>query len=106
MRKTLLTVALALVAALTAGAQDNTKGYYKDIFMDSGIMLTSRTDLPVTEMLGLSMEAFVSTKHSYTEPYKFTVTDTLRQRELITGSPMDENGILLYPDGAPRFRMI
>ena len=106
MRKTILTVALALVAALTAGAQDNTKGYYKDIFMDSGIMLTSRTDLPVTEMLGLSMEAFVSTKHSYTEPYKFTVTDTLRQRELITGSPMDENGILLYPDGQPRFRMI
>jgi len=106
MKKTILTVALALVAALTAGAQDNTKGYYKDIFMDSGIMLTSRTDLPVTEMLGLSMEAFVSTKHSYTEPYKFTVTDTLRQRELVTGSPMDENGILLYPDGAPRFRMI
>ena len=107
MKKTIiLTVALALAAALTAAAQDNTRGYYKDIFMDSGIMLTSRTDLPVTEMLGLSMEAFVSTKHSYTEPYKFTVTDTLRQRELITGSPMDENGILLYPDGAPRFRMI
>ena len=106
MKKTILTGALALVAALTAGAQDNTKGYYKDIFMDSGIMLNSRTDLPVTEMLGLSMEAFVSTPHSSTTPYKFTQADTLRQRELISGSPMDANGILLYPDGAPRFRMI
>ena len=97
---------LAAALCLTAGAQDHAPGYYKDIFMDSGIMLTSRTDLPVTELLGLSMEAFVSTKHSYTLPYQFTATDTLQQRELIAGSPMDENGILLYPDGAPRFRMV
>ena len=105
MQKILLT-AFAAALCLAAGAQDNTRGYYKDIFMDSGIMLTSRTDLPVTRLLGLSMEAFVSTKHSYTEPYKFTPIDTLRQRELISGSPIDENGILLYPDGAPRFRMV
>ena len=97
---------MLLAAALTTGAQDNAKGYYKDIFMDSGIMLTSRTDLPVTELLGLSMEAFVSTQHLPSAPQPFTPMDTLRQRELIAGSPMDENGILLYPDGAPRFRMI
>jgi glutamine amidotransferase-like uncharacterized protein len=97
---------LAALIPFAAAAQDNTKGYYKDIFMDSGIMLNSRTDLPVTEMLGLTMETFVSTPHSSTSPYKFTRADTLRQRELVTGSPMDENGILLYPDGAPRFRMI
>ena len=106
MKKIILLAALALSAALGAGAQNNTRGYYKDIFMDSGIMLNSRTDLPVTDLLGLSMEAFVSTKHSSTPPQHFTATDTLRQRELIVGSPMDENGILLYPDGAPRFRMI
>ena len=105
MRRLLLT-AFAAILTLAAGAQDNSRGYYKDIFMDSGIMLTSRTDLPVTELLGLSMEAFVSTKHSYTEPYKFTSVDTLRQRELIAGSALDENGILLYPDGLPRFRMV
>lgn len=104
--KKLLLSAFAAALCLAAGAQDNARGYYKDIFMDSGIMLTSRTDLPVTESLDLSMEAFVSTKHSYTEPYKFTPIDTLRQRELISGSPIDENGILLYPDGAPRFRMV
>ena len=97
---------MLLAAAFAVQAQDNAKGYYKDIFMDSGIMLTSRTDLPVTEMLGLSMEAFVSTQHEPSPPQHFTAVDTLRQRELVTGSPMDENGILLYPDGAPRFRMI
>ena len=104
--KRLLLTAFATALSFIGSAQDHAPGYYKDIFMDSGIMLTSRTDLPVTDFLGLSMEAFVSTKHSYTEPYKFTATDTLRQRELIAGSPIDENGILLYPDGAPRFRMI
>ena len=104
--KRLLLTSFATALCLAASAQDHAQGYYKDIFMDSGIMLTSRTDLPVTEFLGLSMEAFVSTKHSYTQPYKFTATDTLRQRELIAGSPIDENGILLYPDGAPRFRMV
>ena len=105
--KRFLILTAALMAALSgARAQDNTKGYYKDVFMDSGMMLTSRTDLPATELLGLSLEAFVSTKHSYTLPYKFTHTDTLRQKELFSGSPIDENGILLYPDGQPRYRMI
>ena len=106
MKRTLLPAAVLLAAAFAAGAQNNAKGYYKDIFMDSGIMLTSRTDLPVTDLLGLSMEAFVSTQHASSAPHPFTSADTLRQRELIAGSPMDENGILLYPDGAPRFRMI
>ena len=104
MKRFFLLFALAL--SCVCWGQDNTKGYYKDIFMDSGIMLNSRTDLPVTEMLGLSMEAFVSTPHSSTAKYKFSRTDTLRQRELIAGSPIDENGILLYPDGQPRFRMV
>ena len=84
--KRLLLTTFAAALCFAAGAQDHIPGYYKDIFMDSGIMLTSRTDLPVTELLGLSMEAFVSTKHSYTLPYQFTPTDTLRQRELIAGS--------------------
>ena len=104
--KRIVIIGLATLLSYTAGAQDHTRGYYKDIFMDSGIMLNSRTDLPVTELLGLSMEAFVSTKHASSPPQHFTLADTLRQKELITGSPMDENGILLYPDGAPRFRMI
>lgn len=105
-RHLLLAAATTCALALGARAQNIPDGYYKDIFMDSGIMLTSRTTLPSADALGLSMEAFVSTRHSYTQKYRFTPTDTIRQRELIAGCPMDENGILLYPDGQPRFRMV
>jgi len=87
-------------------AQTTSRGYYKDVFMDSGIMLTSRTDLPAARLLNLSMESFVSTPHSYTKAYSFTHADTLLQTQLISGSDMDQNGILLYPDGQPRFRMV
>ena len=81
----------------------NSYGYCKDVFMDSGINVTSRRDLPATRFLGLSMEAFVSASHS---PNKLTLRDTVIQNEMICGSADDLNGILLYPDGEPRFRMI
>lgn len=81
----------------------NDKGYYKDIFMDAGINLTSRTDLSAARYLNLSMEKFVSADHKTTRHIQL---DTLLQRSIINGNPIDENGILLFPDGAPRFRMI
>ena len=42
-----------LVAAMSCGmlhAQDNSKGYYKDLFVDGGISLTSRDKLPAAEV--------------------------------------------------------
>ena len=85
MKKILCAAALLAVLPTFLGAQNPARGYYKDVFMDSGIMLTSRTTLPVTNLLGLSMEAFVSTKHSYTDPYQFTQADTLIQTALFSG---------------------
>ena len=82
----------------------NSYGYYKDIFMDSGINLTSRRDLPVARFLGLSHDAFISAVHSPVS--KLTLRDTVIQNEMICGSEEDLNGVLLYPDGEPRFRMI
>lgn len=81
----------------------DTCGYYKDVFMDSGIYMIDRDDLPATRFLGLSMETFIAAPYY---PSELTITDTLIQKELICGNPWDENGILLYPDGEPRFRMI
>lgn len=81
----------------------NRYGYYKDVFMDSGINVTSRTDLPATRFLDLSMEAFISAPHS---PMELTIMDTIIQKEMICGNPWDDNGVLLYPDGEPRYRMI
>ncbi len=79
----------------------NDKGYYKDIFMDGGIVLNSRTDLPSTLYMGYSLEYFASAATK-----QLTATDTLLQTAMMVGSEVDENGCLLYPDGAPRFRMI
>ena len=100
----LLVGALFLVTSTFSYAQKkNSCGYYKDVFMDSGIHLEGRKDLPATRFLDLSMEKFVAACYY---PCKLTMKDTLLQKELICGNPWDENGILLYPDGEPRFRMI
>ena len=100
----ILLAASALLVSISINAQNNTKGYYKDLFMDSGIMLTSRTYLPASSVLGLETESFISAVNSETD--KITQRDTIIQNELLCGSTMDENGILLYPDGEPRFRMV
>ncbi|MEE2813089.1 MAG: Type 1 glutamine amidotransferase-like domain-containing protein [Verrucomicrobiota bacterium] len=69
------------------------EGFYKDIFMDGGVNLSSRRNLPAAESLGLSYELYAGRNPD-------------KQSELIIGSPQDENGVLLYPDGQPRFRLI
>ena len=84
--------------------ENNSYGYYKDVFMDAGINLTSKKDLPSTRFLGLSLEAFISASHDPVN--ELTIMDTIIQKEMICGNPWDENGILLYPDGEPRFRVI
>ena len=77
------------------------RGYYKDVFMDSGVALSSRYYLPATRYLGLSIDYFASAKTD-----KLTQKDTLLQTDIFCGSEEDTNGWLLYPDGAPRFRVI
>ena len=100
----LIVGALFLVTSTFSDAQiKNRNGYYKDVFMDSGIHLEGRRDLPAARFLDLSMEAFIAASYY---PCELTIKDTLIQKELMCGSPWDENGILLYPDGEPRFRMI
>ncbi len=69
------------------------EGYYKEIFMSGGVQLSSRRRLPAAQTLGLSYEYYAG-------------KDKDRQTELIVGSEIDTNGVLLYPDGQPRFRMI
>lgn len=86
-------------AAVVAQSQ----GFYKDVFMDSGIALTSRRELPAAPFLGLTMEMFVS---SVNRSKPATKLDSLIQTKVMVGAEYDTNGILLYPDGAPRYRMI
>jgi len=84
---------MILILAGTITILCETEGYYKDVFMDGGVNLTSRTTLPAADSLGLILE-FLSTEY----------LDW--QTKVIIGSESDENGWLLYPDGAPRFRLL
>jgi len=90
---------LLLIANAQLGAQTDTdrksepSGFYKDLFMSSGVNLSSRKSLPAAESLGLSYEYYAG-------------KDAEIQNRLMTGDEHDTNGVLLYPDGAPRFRMI
>ncbi len=68
-------------------------GFYKDLFMSGGVKLSSRKVLPAAESLKLSYEYYAG-------------TDAAKQNELFSGSANDTNGVLLYPDGQPRFRML
>ena len=78
------------------------QGYYKDVFMDGGIFLTSRTTLPAADFLGLQWEFFIAGR----QKTELTKVDTLLQINTFCGCEEDTNGKLLYPDGAPRYRMI
>ena len=103
MKKTFFTVILLLAAATTfaQSGKARTEGYYKDIFMDGGCSLNSYPDLPAADYLGLSLEQLTTAQR-----LEMTRLDTLMQNYLLVGNPLDENGILLYPDGAPRFRVV
>ncbi len=76
-----------------AARSHTASGFYKDVFMSGGKNLTSRKTLPAAESLGLDYEYYAG-------------ADVARQNQLLVGSPSDENGVLLYPDGAPRFRLL
>ena len=84
-----------------AEVMSHSRGFYKDIFMDGGISLTSRHHLPSARFLGASMEYFASAATK-----KLTEKDTLNQKNIFCGYEGDTNGWLLYPDGAPRFRVV
>lgn len=70
-------------------------GHYKDVFMDAGVALShfNLTGLKVFEYGNFTAE-YVNTESKDIQAKYFISTED------------DANGVLLYPDGAPRFRMI
>ena len=80
--------------------KDTKDGFYKEIFMDSGIQLYGRKNLIAADFLGAEYEVFLRST------LVGTGNDTLMQHKCFVGWEGDTNGALLYPDGSPRFRMI
>ena len=74
--------------------------FYKDVFLDAGVGLTSRKFLYAADYLGL-----------FTEGISFSASNAsdeeiALQNRIIGGDQNDTNGRLLYPDGQPRFRLL
>ena len=76
------------------------RGYYKDVFMDSGVKVTSFTYIAAFPYLGWDYEYFATPQGSYRQE------DIDMQAMVFVMSEDDENGALLYPDRQPRFRCI
>ena len=102
-----LLAVLVSAVSLEAAAQEKVAGnswraekdgFYKEIFMDSGIQLYDRKNLIAAEFLNAEYEVFLRTTG--------TRNDTLMQHKCFVGWEGDTNGALLYPDGSPRFRLL
>lgn len=76
------------------------RSFYKDVFLDAGIALTSRKSLAAAESLGLSVECI---RFDSWDPDS---KESSRQNAIISGNSIDQNGRLLYPDGQPRYRLL
>ena len=74
------------------------KAYYKDFIMDDGIGLSDYKTITCTNRLGLSNETVYTRTND--------AANQAAQNNFFIGTAEDENGILLYPDGEPRYRMM
>lgn len=76
------------------------RSFYKDVFLDAGIGLTSRKTLVAANYLGLSLEGIDFPRYDYSSK------DLDLQKSIVAGDSKDMNGRLLYPDGQPRYRLL
>ena len=76
------------------------RSYYKDVFLDAGVGLSSRKSLAAASYLGLSLEGICLSRSDATQE------EIELQNEILGGNEEDVNGRLLYPDGQPRYRLL
>lgn len=74
------------------------KAFYKDFLNEDGIGLSDYKTLTCTRRLNLSTETVYTRTND--------AANQAAQNRLLIGDENDENGILLYPDGEPRYRMM
>ena len=76
------------------------RSYYKDVFLDAGIGLTSRKSLAAARYLGLSLEGISFSRSGA------SLEEKALQNAIISGDSEDTNGRLLYPDWQPRYKLL
>ncbi len=94
--------------------QTTNTAYYKDIFLDggcelnpgikeNGVVINGRLPYALKKAEIGEAEYFFSTINDVADGY--IESDRTIQNNLISGTSADVNGVLLYPDGEPRFRL-
>lgn len=89
--KVFISVALIYCTLLSAGKYE---GFYCDVFNDQGTGLNGPSKVPAIKYIGCTEEGIV------------IKDDKTLQSSIITENEHDANGVLLYPDGEPRFACI
>lgn len=88
--------------------------YYKDIFLDggcelnpgikeNGVVINGKLPYALAKAGIKNAEYFLATLDDVGDGY--TESDKALQTTIICGTNQDSNGVLLYPDGEPRFRL-
>ena len=78
------------------------KAFYKDLLMNSGIALSAYRTMPCTDRLNLTTETMFVASSSGAG----TAAEQAAQYACFVKNENDENGILLYPDGEPRYKSV
>ncbi len=89
--------------------------FYRDLFLDggcelnpgikeNGVVLNGRLPYALAETGITDAEYFLSTVDDVDEGY--VSGDNALQTQILLGTADDVNGVLLYPDGEPRFRLL
>ena len=94
---TALTAIMVATNAQNVGTDVPEQGFYKDLFLDSGIQIFNYPPMPAALWLGLDTELLSLDEEATEENLE-------AQRKVICGREDDLNGCLLYPDGEPRFK--
>lgn len=76
------------------------RGYFKDVFQNGGCWLASNLTLPAAPYIGWTFDSMATVGGGSTSE-----ADSLFQEKVIVGDANDVNGVLLYPDNEPRYRM-
>lgn len=75
------------------GYAKTSEGFYKELFMDTGVGLDDFDRLPAADQLKFRWEFYSG-------------ENTTEQRSYMTSNANDSNGVLLYPDREPRFMIL
>lgn len=117
-RSTIVEIDAAALSEKSEPLEVKARGFYKSLFVDGGMFLTSNDstiNLPAIDFLDLEndYEYFGSSVNDDLTPASDSMQNLTIQNGIMVSAPAattiiwnDANGVLVYPDGSPRFRMM